>query len=637
MNTEKIFKEREDASPIKLSQKMIGPGEFEFLMAIGPRKTIVDKDRVVYGDFELNKGKYYIAYVVFCGEQNILKLASVPEKGGQVEHLEAYVGSFYEPRIVFHNGEQLIFAHIYTDKSKLVCIRRGQMYDVSGGGSNHLSGLVDMGDCLVAAIDMDHYLKQEEKINGGVMPFDGFGIQIMRKPGILVYHLNNGEGGGLLKADADAFIAGGSQLVRLARKGKKFYGAYLRFEKSTYVAYVTDFGEAWRVADTYRMVRELNYKIKGGQHILEIAGETYTMPVEGGVEINLAPGKPCSSMRVNKNVRDLQQVPPTGFGYYWGDLRVHSNESLDSHNTGWHCGPAQDKYINLKHLRQLDFCAISDYDSHLTDEAWADLRLNNELYNIPDRFATLNAYEWSQGFGVKDKAGHYNVIFRSRGDLLRASHNDSDAPQKLATGLTNPMREGMMIAANPSELSSSIDWIKAPDTVLLTEIFNAKGNFENMDCPHHPFEYNRKVNPRSTVQEGLKNLPLGFVGGGGHEGLGITCVIADNLSREAIYDGLAQRRCYATTGARIILEYSINGYPMGSVVPPNRLLQVQVIVEGTSEITEALLITDIGVIPLPSKNNKIDTKLNLDPCMYAYVRIMQRDGECAWSSPIFCG
>ncbi|MCL2598456.1 MAG: DUF3604 domain-containing protein [Firmicutes bacterium] len=632
MISEKLFKQRED---VALGIKQNSDGEFSFFLRTGPKTSVVEQGRVIGGDFELNKNKYYIAYVAFRGDQNILRVATVPEKGGIPEYVESYLGSFYKPKIVFHQGEQLIFAHMYTDKSKLVCFRRGVCYDVSAGGSNHLTGLVDMGDCLVAAVDCDHYLKQEEKINGGQQPFDAFGIEIMRKPAMLVYHLNSGIEGGVLKADADAFVQGGAQLVRLARKGKKFFGAYMRFERNTYVLYVTDFGESWKVCDTCRIVRDFTYKIKGGKHILEFNGQVVEKTVEGGCDIDLAAGKPCGPIRLSTDVRQATPRGGSGFGYYWGDTRVRTNISICSNNTGWHCGSLDEKYMALRHLNGYDFCAISDHDTHHDKDTWDDTRFYNDLYNLDHNYAVLNAYEWRQGRGVEQNAGHYNVLFRGRGDVMRGIAPDSDVPFKLSERLQNPMREGMMIVSHPNDKDCAIDWNQMPGTVVLTEMFGARGSYESMDCPHHPFEYKREVLAASCVSEGLQVAPLGFVGGGGHECSGSTCVLADALTREAIYDALSNRRCYATTGARIIVEYEINGVVMGGIVRPAKVMQARIFVQGTDEIIEALLMTDQGPIPLSARGTKVDIKMNLDPFMYAYVRILQRDGQAAWSSPIF--
>lgn len=48
---------------------------------------------------------------------------------------------------------------------------------------------------------------------------------------------------------------------------------------------------------------------------------------------------------------------------------------------------------------------------------------------------------------------------------------------------------------------------------------------------------------------------------------GLTAVIASSLTREAIWDALWRRRCYATQGQRTLLNVALDGYPLGSVIP----------------------------------------------------------------------
>ena len=61
--------------------------------------------------------------------------------------------------------------------------------------------------------------------------------------------------------------------------------------------------------------------------------------------------------------------------------------------------------------------------------------------------------------------------------------------------------------------------------------------------------------PGSIIKEPGKPFP--------YKESGLTAVYAKELSREAILDALKHRRCYATTGHRIIVEFSINGHFMG--------------------------------------------------------------------------
>jgi hypothetical protein len=46
---------------------------------------------------------------------------------------------------------------------------------------------------------------------------------------------------------------------------------------------------------------------------------------------------------------------------------------------------------------------------------------------------------------------------------------------------------------------------------------------------------------------------------------GLTCVLAESLTREAVFEALRQRRCYGVTAAqRIYVELAVNGLPMGA-------------------------------------------------------------------------
>ena len=65
---------------------------------------------------------------------------------------------------------------------------------------------------------------------------------------------------------------------------------------------------------------------------------------------------------------------------------------------------------------------------------------------------------------------------------------------------------------------------------------------------------------------------------------GLTAVFAGELTREAIFDALASRRTYATTGQRILLEFELAGSPMGSVVQAEGKVKGEVTVAAPGEI-----------------------------------------------------
>jgi hypothetical protein len=133
---------------------------------------------------------------------------------------------------------------------------------------------------------------------------------------------------------------------------------------------------------------------------------------------------------------------------------------------------------------------------------------------------------------------------------------------------------------------------------------------------------------------------------------------ATENNREAIWDAMWNRRCYATTGPRIIVDFRLEDWPMGSEVSlgdhpemeSKRALRVEI--HGTDRIRSIEIVrnnrevhvvepdapdaaftwTDrekIGEVNLPK------APFSSGPFTFYYIRITQEDGEMAWSSPIW--
>jgi hypothetical protein len=63
---------------------------------------------------------------------------------------------------------------------------------------------------------------------------------------------------------------------------------------------------------------------------------------------------------------------------------------------------------------------------------------------------------------------------------------------------------------------------------------------------------------------------------------GLTAARVSELTREAVWEALAQRRVYATTGPRIFVDFTINGEPMGSVLQTDQTPVLEAEVLGTA-------------------------------------------------------
>src|SRR5690606_14505380 len=98
--------------------------------------------------------------------------------------------------------------------------------------------------------------------------------------------------------------------------------------------------------------------------------------------------------------------------------------------------------------------------------------------------------------------------------------------------------------------------------------------------------------------DGHKGRPGAEGPGAGQFGIGggLTCVLAEALTRSAVFSALHERRCYGTTGPRIDLDFSVDGQPMGSEITARGPVQVRASVRGTAPVESLLLYRGREVI-----------------------------------------
>jgi len=179
----------------------------------------------------------------------------------------------------------------------------------------------------------------------------------------------------------------------------------------------------------------------------------------------------------------------------------------------------------------------------------------------------------------------------------------------------------------------------------------------------------------SSVRDALaRGLRLGFVGGtDNHRGRpgsplsnqsgldarahvtgGITGVLCRELTRDAVWDGLMARRCYATTSVRILLDFQVNDRCMGQDVRvPKRnvakfaVRQINVRVAGTYPLDRIVVVrngAEIHTEPVNGMEASLhwcDTHTlasvrdNRIGGVYYYAKVYQQDGNMAWASPVW--
>ena len=131
-------------------------------------------------------------------------------------------------------------------------------------------------------------------------------------------------------------------------------------------------------------------------------------------------------------------------------------------------------------------------------------------------------------------------------------------------------------------------------------------------------------------------------------------MMAKELTREAIWDALMARRCYATTSVRMLLDFSVNGLGMGT---ERRLTQTnrtrfrrrEVIVRGVGAypLARAVIVRN-GEEVHEEKLAGMQTEVRWEDAeplsrirnkgirgAYYYAKVYQQDGNVAWASPVW--
>jgi hypothetical protein len=124
---------------------------------------------------------------------------------------------------------------------------------------------------------------------------------------------------------------------------------------------------------------------------------------------------------------------------------------------------------------------------------------------------------------------------------------------------------------------------------------------------------------------------------------GLAGIVTEDLTRAGVLEALRARRVYATSGARIVLRFAVDGAPMGATLAPGQTEvahQAVVQVLGTAPLARIDLIRSGEVVGQfrDAEANDALASFEIPPLQageYVYVRVLQQDGALAWSSPIF--
>ena len=372
---------------------------------------------------------------------------------------------------------------------------------------------------------------------------------------------------------------------------------------------------------------------------------TFSAPLEGVLRLRAEADGLDSALS-----NPLLAVPGAGepWRLLWGDLHGHSSFSDGT-------GEPEEYFAYGRDVAMLDVCVLTDHDYwgfHQPDEnraVWDRLRRAAEEAHRPGTFVTLGGYEWTNW-----DFGHKHVLFRSTegAPLYSARHAETDTPEELWAALraTGDAHPALTLAHHPGGGPVATDWDHHdPELERLVEISSIHGISEEqggVGTIYSPV-------PSGMVREALaRGYRLGLVGSGdthnAHAGMGdpgapvggLAAILAKDATREAVWEALLARRVYATTGPRILMDFGWGGAPMGGSVPARTgPLRGHGWALGTAEIASLQVIRNGEVeAEVPGAGPMASIRFTVArpaPGDHVYLRVVQTDGQRAWSSPIW--
>ena len=241
---------------------------------------------------------------------------------------------------------------------------------------------------------------------------------------------------------------------------------------------------------------------------------------------------------------------------YWADLHGQSEETIGT-------GTIEEYFFFARDLSLLDIAAHQGNDFQVTDEFWDRINRVTKAFYEPGAFVTFPGYEWS---GNTPLGGDRNVYFASEGGAITRSctdlvpgnhsvHRDSPTATQLFENLREQQGPRAFAFAHVGGRYADLS-MHDPEIELAVEVHSAWGTFEWLveDALRRGYRIGICAN-----SDGHKCRPGASYPGAGEFGSfgGLTCVLARGLDREHVFEALASRHFYATTGNRCLVDVEL--------------------------------------------------------------------------------
>jgi hypothetical protein len=239
---------------------------------------------------------------------------------------------------------------------------------------------------------------------------------------------------------------------------------------------------------------------------------------------------------------------------YWADLHGQSEETIGTNSARELIEFARDRAF-------LDAMSHQGNDFQITTPFWEELNRLTAEYNKDGEFVIFPGYEWSGNTGL---GGDRNVMFRDEGRQIHRSHHalvedlsdvhtDANSAADLFKALEH---ENCVVFAHIGGRYADIRQAHDARIERSIEIHSDWGTFEWLLEDAFDQGYRVGILANSDGHKGRH--------GASHPGAslfgaygGLSCLLAKELTRDALFDSLRSRHHYATTGCRAHLDVRV--------------------------------------------------------------------------------
>lgn len=326
---------------------------------------------------------------------------------------------------------------------------------------------------------------------------------------------------------------------------------------------------------------------------------------------------------------------------YFGQLHAHTDISNGA-------GSVEEAFQYASQVDGLDFFAVTDHsdsfdnaDMGAIDADGADIGADWAAGKQAAASVTGEDFVGLFGFEMtwpEDKQLGHISTFNTPGWQTRDQADFENVP----TALENYYKA---LASVPGSVSQ----FNHPDTV--------HGDFERFD--HYSPQYDAAVSLLEVAGEdgvvdcGYYDLALdkgwhvaptnnqnNHNGQWGDASDARTVVLAKDLTEEALYAAMKDRRVYATQDSDLAIYYELNGTVMGSIIPKSENAAVTVFLSDPTDeaIGNVEVVTDGGAVLVSEYVETPSQVLELSASCghsYYYLRITQPDGDVAVTAPVW--